>query len=88
VALVFAAGGLCPEDRFARGGVGLGLVVGIQLALPRRVRGIDGCAWPREAGLIEVVPQVHDDGAAVERFVIDFWIREVRGAGAWVDRIK
>ena len=85
--LVVGAGGLCPEDWVALGGVGLGVVVGKQLSLPRRLRGIDGCAWPRAAGLIEVVPRVHDGGAEAARFVMDFWIREVRGAGAWVDRI-
>ncbi|MEN9635186.1 MAG: hypothetical protein RL077_3590, partial [Verrucomicrobiota bacterium] len=64
-----------------------GVVVGKQLGLPRRVGGIDGCVWPCAAGLIEVGPRVHDGGAEAERFVMDFWIREVRGAGAWVDRI-
>ena len=87
VALVVGAGGLCPEDRFARGGVGLGVVVGKPLSLPTCVRGIEGRARPCAAGLIEFVSRVHDGGAAAERLVIDFWIREVRGAGAWVDRM-
>jgi hypothetical protein len=63
------------------------LVVGKPLSLPRCVRGIEGCARPCAAGLIEFVPRVHDGGAAAERLVMDFWIREVRGAGAWVDRM-
>ncbi|MEN9634684.1 MAG: hypothetical protein RL077_3088 [Verrucomicrobiota bacterium] len=87
-ALVVAAGGSRPEDRFARGGVGLGVIVGKQLALPKRVGESGGCARPREARLVEVSARAHDGGAKVERFVMDFWIRKVRGAGAWVDRIK
>ena len=78
--LVLAGGGLFTEDRFARGGVRLGVVVGKQLGMPRRVRGIDGCARPRAAGLIEVCPRVHDGGAAADRLVMDFWIREARRA--------
>ncbi len=81
------AGGLLPEDRFARRGGGLGVVVGQQLGVPRRVRGSGGCARPRETRLVEVSARVPDAGAEAERFVMDFWIREVRGAGAGVHRI-
>ena len=76
VALVVGAdgaGGLRPEDRFARGGVGLGLVVGKQLSSPRRVRGIDGCARPCAASLIEVVSRVDDGGAGGGGFCIELF---------------
>ena len=80
VALVVGAGGLCPKDRFPRRGVGLGVFVSKQLCVPGRVRGIDGCARPRAAGLLEVFPRVHDGGAAADCLVMEFWIREVRRA--------
>ena len=51
-----------------------------QLCVPGRVRGIDGCARSRAAGLIEVFPRVHDGGAAADCLVMEFWIWEVRRA--------
>ncbi|MEN9636128.1 MAG: hypothetical protein RL077_4532, partial [Verrucomicrobiota bacterium] len=67
-------GGWAPSRRPVRSrGVGLGVVVGKQLSLPRRSRGIDGCARPCAAGLIEVASRVHDGGAGGGGFCIELF---------------
>ncbi len=88
------AGRLRPEDRFARGGVGLGLVVGKQLALPRRVgrpgaAGARGPAKRLRKALLKQLEQLEQleqlDQLIAAQIAADDTLRQ---PSEWLDEVK